>query len=246
MTTNTTNVTPVAPCTLIGLYEKWRQDWRRQWQAATNILLPVASETTTNLAMTLHKIQRRDVGPRFTVFFFFCRVILWVSLGWVTWAEYRSPRPERALRMCAGGGRVLSVPSLLHWAESNLPFFEYLLWERCLDCCRSHPTFTGRQRRRWLAAATHPNPPILSGAHLPARLSWLPTGNWDIPTHSPLITKVTWHMYSWRWANLHCGHIFPRPLSVSARCPFEASLPSQVIKDPVVSHLAGPIIKSET
>lgn len=178
--------------------------------------------------------------------FFFRRVILWVSLGWVTWAEYRSPRPERALRMCAGGGRVLSVPSLLHWAESNLPFFEYLLWERCLDCRRSHPTFTGRQRRRWLAAATYPNPPILSGAHLPARLSWLPTGNWDIPPHSPLITKVTWHMYSWRWANLHCGHIFPRPLSVSARCPFEASLPSQVIKDPVVSHLAGPIIKSET
>lgn len=84
------------------------------------------------------------------------------------------------------------------------------------------------------------------GAHLPAWLFWLPTGNWDIPPYSLLIIKVTWHMYSRRSVNLHCGHIFLCLLSVSARCPLEGILPSQVIKDPAASHLAGPIIKTET
>lgn len=55
-----------------------------------------------------------------------------------------------------GSGRVRCVPSLLHWAESNLPFFEYLLWECC--CCLPRPsstttnTYTERWVHLWLAA----------------------------------------------------------------------------------------------
>lgn len=54
-----------------------------------------------------------------------------------------------------------------------------------------------------------------------------PVGNWHIPL---LIIKVTWHMYSQRWADLHCRHI-PQ-LGVTARCPFEASLCLRWLKIP--------------
>lgn len=221
----------------MGLCEQWRQDWRGQWQAATNILLPVGSETTTNLAMIL-----REILDFFFFFFFAALFFRWVldeSLERNT--DHLGRNEQYACAQAVDGFSLCPLcstepspicPSLNICCGGALPRPPPL---------SSHLYGGGKGAVDW-----QPNPPVLSGAHLPARLSWLPTGNWDIPPHSPLITKVTWHMYSWRSANLHCGHILPRPLSVSARCPFEASLPSRVIKDPSVSHLAGPIIKSET
>lgn len=97
---------------------------------------------------------------------------------------------------CAQNGtrRVLLMPSLVHWSESNLPFFEYLLWERCWWWW-SLLTYMERWVHLWLAAAM-PELRLKSPVprtHLLAQFSWLPGGNWHIPL---LIIKVMRHVYS--------------------------------------------------
>lgn len=90
-------------------------------------------------------------GLRFIGFVRHCRWVLGESFE--TEMQIISVGTDDVQYACAQRGRrwVLSVPSLLHWAESNLPFFEYLLWE----CCWSRPTYMERWAHLWLAAAKH-------------------------------------------------------------------------------------------
>lgn len=90
-----------------------------------------------------------------------------------------------------------------------------------LNICRGSAAPLRRgERGLWLLRNGSRNPP--AGCFPPS-----PVGNWHIPL---LIIKATRHVYSQRWADLHCRHI-PQ-LGVSARCPFEASLCLRWLKIP--------------
>lgn len=116
-----------------------------------------------------------------------------------------------------GSRRVLSEPSLLHWAESNLPFFEYLLWE-CSWCWWSPPIYMERWVYLWLAVAM---PELrLQPSNPPAAMAFL-IAQWLL-TH-PFVNyqgDVTHVLIEISESALQTHS----PLSMSARCPFEASL----------------------
>lgn len=130
-------------------------------------------------------------------------LVMWVNLR-VIWdwnAGDLGRNRTHAVRMCNKAVEGFSVSSLLHWAESNLPFFEYLLWECCWFCW-SPSIYMERWVHLWLVAARHQL--LIFKTHPLTQVSWLPSGNWHFPL---LIILVMWHMYSWRSVNLHCRHI---------------------------------------
>lgn len=112
-----------------------------QWQVQTaetaNFLVARIFKTKTNLhSDSLWNLSSRVmqcISKPLTIYQS-CRIPLVLGESYDAEMQIISVGTEDRQYACAqqGSRRVLSVPSLLHWAESNLPFFEYLLWE----CCR--------------------------------------------------------------------------------------------------------------
>lgn len=130
------------------------------------------------------------------------RFVTWCRNVHYQWGN-RKTQCTCAQQACTG---LLYMPSLLHWAESNSPFFEYFGWEwrwRMGSGWRVSPRVPGeaaapligsnfhypgqKNRKNWDSGT------LSLRTHLLALLSWLPSSNWHIPL---LIIKVMWHMHS--------------------------------------------------